>query len=388
MATNYSIKLIIRDDKPVKQNGKHPLYFLVRLNKHLIKLPTGKEIQKVNWDKGSVKAVSGANFQLLNSYLGKKIAAFDQYVLRMDTMGKPVTKTVVKNFFKREGAMTFYQFFEDQIQLWIGVKKESTIMSYKYTLQILKEFNPDLNFGDIDVEMIERLDKYLRLVRKNKTGGTFGRHKCLKTIIKIAIRKDLLDKNPYDHFKIKLADANRAFLSVEEIKKLKTASLPEDLLRVQTTRETFLFACYTGLRFSDIVNLKWSNIKENPDRLEIVMEKTGKEITIPIIPLAKTILMHLKKEAISGQINVFKAISNQVVNRNLKELMIYTGIKKKLTFHSARNSFACNHIEADTHILYLKDLLGHSDIGTTQIYAKSLTKGLYESMNKLSKIYN
>ena len=388
MATNYSLKLIIRTDKPVKKNGTYPIYFLVRLNKNLIKLPSGKEIARENFNKASGKAISGPNFQLLNSYLGKKIAAFDQQVLRMDTMGKPVTKTVVKNFFKREGAITFYEFFEEQIQLWTGVKKASTIMSYKYTLQILRAFSPDLNFGDIDVEMIERWDKYLRLVRKNSTGGTFGRHKCLKTIIKLAIRKELLDKNPYEHFKIRMPDANRAFLSVEEIKKLRTAKLPNDLQRVQTARDMFLFACYTGLRFSDIINLKWNNIKENPDRLEIVMEKTGKQIIIPIIPVAKAILIRLEKDAKPEQIHVFKAITNQVVNRNLKELMLFAGIKKKLSFHSARNSFACNHIEADTHMLHLMDLLGHSDISTTQIYTKSLTKGLYESMNKLSIMYN
>lgn len=151
----------------------------------------------------------------------------------------------------------------------------------------------------------------------------------------------------------------------------------------------FLFSCYTGLRYSDIYNLKWGNIKSNPDRIEIEIVKTSKPLFIPLMDKAKEILCKYSKLTIKADtLKALPQLANQVVNRNLKDIMVMAGIKKSISFHCARHTFASNLVEMGTPILYVKDLLGHQKIEQTMIYAKSLTGNLFESVNNLNDKYN
>ncbi|MNE70215.1 Tyrosine recombinase XerC [compost metagenome] len=116
------------------------------------------------------------------------------------------------------------------------------------------------------------------------------------------------------------------------------------------------------------------------------MKKTDEPLMIPLIPNAVEILNRNKKGSSKNQL-VFGIIHNQVVNRNIKVLMERIGINKKISMHCSRHSFASNHVEAGTSILYLKDLLGHKSLMQTQLYAKALQKGLHDSMANLAAMY-
>src|SRR5690606_23711862 len=97
------------------------------------------------------------------------------------------------------------KFWQMQIELWQESKEKNTLKSYKSTLNIIKKFNPKLNFGDLTYDCIERFDLFLRRDRNNSTGGCFTKHKVLRAIINQAIKKEYMDENPYRHFKIKSA---------------------------------------------------------------------------------------------------------------------------------------------------------------------------------------
>ena len=126
--------------------------------------------------------------------------------------------------------------------------------------------------------------------------------------------------------------------------------------------DMFLFACFSGVRFSDLTNLSWDHVKE--DCIVFKMEKTSKLITIPLLPVAKNILDKYRGQDKLCK-TVFDNLTNQYVNRELKNIMTAAGIHKKITFHCARHTFACTLIESKTPMIYLKDLLGHSSISTT-----------------------
>jgi len=117
--------------------------------------------------------------------------------------------------------------------------------------------------------------------------------------------------------------------------------------------------------------------------------KTEKPLLIPLMVKAKDILNKYSKLTIKVEIKkALPQMANQVVNRNLKDLMKMAGISKNISFHCARHSFASNLVEMGTSIIYVKDLLGHAKIEQTMIYAKSLTGNLFDSVNNLNDKYN
>jgi integrase/recombinase XerD len=391
MKMTYSLRIVIRPDK-AGADGLIPIWFSVRVGPTTTRLPTGKKVDIASWDiKGKCIKTHTKQNHLLAAYLTKQINDWNTYMLQLETMGKPITITIATAFFNGNAKMTFFKFFEEQIALWEIEKAYNTLKSFKSTLNILKKFNDKLAFGDlISYSTIQQFDLWLSKTRGNSVGGRFTVHKNLKCIIRTAIKKGFMtsEQNPYRFFKIKAAIGKREFLTIREVTKLMRLEIPEKNGFHNRVRDLFLFSCFTGLRFSDVMNLRWSNVNLEKKSLTIEMKKTKKVITIPMVPQAIEIVNRYGKHTIKvGSAKVLPQMTNQVVNRELKELMKLLNIEKDISFHSARHSFASNLIEAKTNILYVKDLLGHSSLAETQIYAKSLMSDLHSSMDNLASMY-
>jgi integrase/recombinase XerD len=389
MKLTYSVRSVIRTDKE-KQDGTCPIHFSVRVGAVTTRLSSGKSINLKDWDaKNNCPKKKNKYLQLLAAYLTKKEADFEKAMLTRETLGKPITLTIATNFFRDNTKQNLFKFFQDQISLWQLTKEYNTLKSYTTTLNILKEFNPKLNFGDITLEVIQKFDLHLRRVRGNSSGGCFTKHKVFKSMINQAIIKGHMNENPYRYFKIKAALGNRKFLSIDEVKHLMSFKIPKEQTHLIKVRDLFLFSVFSGLRYSDVMSLKWENIKSDPDRIELKIKKTDRALTVPLTWNAKQILNKYSKMTIKNPESlVLPKMFNQVVNRGLKDLMKLVGINKEISFHCARHSFASNHLESGTNISHLKDLLGHTNVVQTQIYAKSLPADLYKSMDKLSEMYD
>jgi integrase/recombinase XerD len=136
------------------------------------------------------------------------------------------------------------------------------------------------------------------------------------------------------------------------------------------------------------MNLKWENINTDSYMLTLTQSKTSKHISIPLTENAAAIIERYGKHTIkSPKSKVFPQIANQVLNRSLKDIMKRASISKSINYHCSRHSFASNLIEANTNILYIRDLMGHARITETQIYAKALESDLVNSMNTMQNIY-
>jgi integrase/recombinase XerD len=389
MKLTFSVRSVIRLDKK-KKDGTCPIHFSVRVGAVATRMPSGKSIDPKDWDANNNCPKKRDKFlQLLATYLNQKTSGFETYMLTQESLGKPITLNVALSYFRENTKVTLFSFWEEQIELWQLSKAHNTLKCYKSTLNIVKDFNPKLNFGDLTYSMIQKFELYLRNTRGNGTGGAFTKQKTLKAIINQAIMKGHMDENPYRFFKIKAAVGHREFLSIDEVKMIMNLEIPESNCFLSRVRDLFLFSCFTGLRYSDVMNLKRSSIKADPDRIEIQIQKTDKPLVIPLTANAKLILakyMHLTIK--SGEAPALPKMANQVINRELKVLMKLVGIKKNISFHCARHSFASNLIENGAYLNHVKDLLGHTNIVQTQIYAKSLTSDLYSSMDKLNDMYS
>jgi len=163
---------------------------------------------------------------------------------------------------------------------------------------------------------------------------------------------------------------------------LKNIKLNSSLNKV---RDIFLFACYTGLSYIDLYNLNIKNIQKGNDGLQwiyIKRHKTDIPSNVPILPYALYILDIYKKHKNTNRI--FPMISNQKTNKSLKEIARLCGFNKKLTFHSARHTFATtitltNGVPIET----VSKMLGHNNIKTTQIYAQVIESKISSDMLKL-----
>jgi site-specific recombinase XerD len=203
-----------------------------------------------------------------------------------------------------------------------------------------------------------------------------------KKITNFCIKNNYITKDPFVGFKISFKKTNRVYINKDELYILKNIKLNSSLNKV---RDIFLFACYTGLSYIDLYNLNIKNIQKGNDGLQwiyIKRHKTDIPSNVPILPYALYILDIYKKHKNTNRI--FPMISNQKTNKALKEIALLCNFNKKLTFHSARHTFATtitltNGVPIET----VSKMLGHNNIKTTQIYAQVIESKISSDMLKL-----
>jgi site-specific recombinase XerD len=230
-------------------------------------------------------------------------------------------------------------------------------------------------FSDIDLNFIKAYDTFIITKTDNCDNTRFKALSVFKSLINRAIRNGHIKENPFKDFPISKKSGKREFLSMEEIsllEELRQKPLPNTISNVL---QYFLFACYTGLRYQDIKDLKFKDIDN--DMVSIIMHKTKERVTIPLSIRAKNLLY----PGLQNQ-KIFRVYVNQVTNRYLKEISKLSGINKEISFHCARHTFATIGISLNIPIEVISKLLGHTDLKTTQIYAKVMNDVKIKQMEK------
>ena len=208
--------------------------------------------------------------------------------------------------------------------------------------------------------------------------------KTLKTITIYAQKRGYLLHDPFLNHRFHLEPVNRGFLTDEEI--LKIANKELGIQRLEQVRDMFIFSCFTGLAYIDVSNLTPDNIVTLDDKQWIMTkrQKTSVETNVLLLDIPKSIIAKYSHKTYRDG-KLFPILSNQKTNSYLKEIADLCGIKKNLTFHLARHTFSTticlsNGISMET----LSKMLGHSNIGTTQIYGKITDHKIQEDMTALT----
>lgn len=232
-----------------------------------------------------------------------------------------------------------------------------------------KFVNGYCTFGDVTVELCQKFRQYLLnckqirhpniSVSRNSAAGYFS---TFRALLKIAYQEKMLRENLNDFIdKIEWKEVKKQYLTLAEVKKL--AATP---CKIPVLKQASLFSCMTGLRISDILQLTWDNIEVGPDNgyyIRICTEKTETEATLPISNEA------LELCGIPGSGCVFKGLTRAMTNQPLKQWISEAGIKKHITFHCFRHSYAVIQISLGTDIYTVSKMLTHKNVSTTQIYA-------------------
>ncbi|EJF07965.1 site-specific integrase [Pontibacter sp. BAB1700] len=245
-----------------------------------------------------------------------------------------------------------------------------------------------IKFSDLTVDLAKSYHDYLfnkAMSRKNQrlsNNSALAYFEKFSIVIKSAIEKGIITTNPAHNIKgrKKYKQPKRSFLTLQEIEKLKATSFENHTL----LKKAFIFSCYTGLRFGDVLRLEVKDIYSlggEAYECSVQMGKTEESLTIP---LTKNTIDFIRLE-LQGKPNdkVFKGLSYSQSNIILKNWMVEARINKHITFHNARHSFACNLLNTDANIVDIRSLLGHRSVKTTEIYAKSTAGRLRSAVQKL-----
>ncbi len=254
---------------------------------------------------------------------------------------------------------------------------------------------PDLLLSEVDKEFCRGFVSFLRTCKiykgKKTMSDTTARllmYRIIEAMNK-AVVEGLIPSNPFKSLdskeKPKIRTARREFLTVEELKILIKTPCRYDIVK-----KAFLFSCFTGLRYSDMKSLKWSEIHTTADGKARYIEhrqvKTKKTVTIPLSDEA----LRWMPEQMEGIDQVFHElkISPGTVEDVLKEWMKDCGIDKHITYHCSRHTAATTLLTLGANLYVVSKLMGHSSIQMTEVYAKIVDQKKVETMNLVNNLFN
>lgn len=285
--------------------------------------------------------------------------------------------------------LTFTEFWlkwiENDNQLEYDTKR-----THRSELRRLREFKHDIYFFELTPEFLRGYESFLLKYRFINAKGEKAAlspprihclFKTLRAYVNRAIQEGYIEpqNNPFLRFSMakyrRVADqTNRKYLTAEEVQVLEKLEIPPHLEYLERIRDMFLLSCYAGLRYSDMVRLDESCLQRNEDGYSLyynLQQKTQNDVLVPV-----SLLFNGKPEQIvkkyfaKGDHHPFFGLSNQHVNRSLKQLAFLAGMKRNLTFHMGRHSCATLLLDAGLSYEVVKQILGHTNIRTTQIYGK------------------
>ncbi|MDD5507763.1 MAG: site-specific integrase [Bacteroidales bacterium] len=292
-----------------------------------------------------------------------------------------------KRYLHEYNTTSFYQFADNEIELLKGKLSPDTIKCYKSQVNKLKTYRLQLSFNEISDTFFQQYERFLRGTKKNNPNTVVKSLKVIRVLLNLAVERNLLKSTTYKKFRITGGiESKREFLTGPELQILVRLYRAGSLKRkYEIVLQYFLFSCYTGIRYRDVKDLKYSNIEglgSNEPFLNVVMHKSKRFVRIPLI---KQALELIKPDPVCEGLKVFRVISNQPTNRHLKEIMKIAGINKIISFHCSRHTFATHCIELGVPIDVISNILGHSSLKVTQVYTKYPDKLKIKELKKLER---
>jgi integrase/recombinase XerD len=390
--------LFVLNQAKTNQKGVSPIYFRITINKVRKQFSTGLTINPKDWNSKKQLAESKLiDYTVLNGQLSIIKQKINNYYFKLQLENESVKiEDLIDAYFqkptkKEDSVLSYFLKWLNKQEKLIGKDiKQITWDKFNYVYQDVKRFinhhykMSDFPLEDLSVNFLNQFEYYLKTVKENKQVTINKALQRLKKPIKESISEGYLTVDPFMLHRSKKVTKEIVFLTFEELTELESHTFNQP--RLSLIRDLFIFCCYTGLPYLEMVNLKKEHLIIGFDKqiwIRMKREKTSRIISIPLLPKAKNIL------EIRKGIDEFllPSISNQKFNSYLKEIAEILGLEKKLTHHIARKTFASTVLLFnDVPMEIVSELLGHSSITITQeSYAKVIQKKVSEEMKKLEK---
>jgi len=385
---SYSIKFIL-DQETVRTGNTHPIYaqLIVNRQKALIALHLTALAGKFDKNIGRItKPNKYENY--LNNRLQDIENQFNNIRFELEDEDIPVTAKAIKQRFQhgKSNDKTMVLEFMEVVMSEMAAKPQEfgrhVLRHYAQCRDKLKEYLATIKLEDIAIDKFTRrhidgFELFMLTTPSKVTGRPLCRNsantalKKLKSVFNNAIRKELIQKNPFFGFKLVGVKSTKVALSYEEILALSSNELGGNK-SLQTVRDIFLFSCFTGLRYGDAIRLNQKDVVEDRNGRFWIMatqQKTGNIIQIPMLAPAKVIYdKYETNRKITGFI--LPSFSNQKINAYLKHIGNMVGIKTPLTHHIGRHSYAVLLMNNGVDYKVVSEMMGHYSIRSTETYGK------------------
>ena len=261
-------------------------------------------------------------------------------------------------------------------------EKPKTEKAWKNTLIYLKNFtNNHIKFNAINDLWLEDFKSYLLTQVSSNTAHTY--FSKIKAALNLAFKNKITNTNYGLSVKqIPKKDVNRSYLTKEEL-----ITLSKTFCSDNQVKNAFIFACNTGLRISDIKGITFNDILLDERKIIIQQKKTKEMIYLPLNKVAIEIIEIQKKQKITNMDNkIFNLPSEGYIRKVIKKWVEVSNIKKNVSFHTSRHTFATISLNMGVDLYTVSKLLGHKNITNTQIYAKIIDKSMENAVSKLDEI--
>jgi len=389
--------------KNIKKNGKTTVYINCHLCAKTVQINTKVETLPEKFDliTGKIKG-TGKEIKDLNLILRNCESRITEIFTKYRLMNRPLTPYLLKKEYENPSSyVDFYDFLKHEIDDRFK-NKELAPGTYRHHISLLnklKVFKKTMAFSEITPDLIKQYDRFYRKKPYCNQKNTI--HNDLKTwraYLEIAVRREIITRNPFSMVLLSTEKTQRSFFEENELKEIVNIYKKGFYERYENKRATkerlkpyelktlrhFLFMCFTGLRISDFKAIEKWQVRDN--KLYYVPQKTkGTKSEEICIYLTKFAVQLIRDENSTGPL-LFNSNSEQVINRQLKEIFPKFGIKKSITNHSARHTFATLFVEKTNDVASLQKLLGHSRIDQTMVYVHISKEKVLQQMKNFGKM--
>jgi site-specific recombinase XerD len=396
----FAIQFILRANKA--KDGAAPIYVRIVVNTSRCECSLRRSVDLKDWSKsrGMAKPKT-TELKLLNNYLEEVRAQLTECYRELRLKKKVLTAELIKSLWlgtEEEYTLnTLIQYHNVQMK---DVLAAGTLKNYFTTARYLQTFvrarykRKDIYLSELNYRFITEFEMFLRQhvpedhQKKLENNGVMKHLERMRKMVKLAVRLEWLQRDPLESYKLRFTKVERECLTKAELLAIEKKIF--SIERLQWAQDLFIFSCYTGLAYTDVMQLTSSNIIIGIDGkhwIKTQRQKTDIAVAVPLLPTSFAIINKYKNDVratIKG--TLFPTISNQKLNSYLKEIADICGITKRFTYHLARHTFATTvTLSNGVPIETVSKMLGHTKITTTQIYAKVVEKKIGEDMDVLQK---
>ncbi len=395
MNTKLSILFYVKRAK-ANSAGQIPIYLRLTVDGARLEFSVKRYVSPEKWSTAQNRMKGNSEeSRTINTFLDIMKSRVYEIQKNLIHEGKEVKAESIKKILlgideRKRMLIPIFKEHNNRMEALVGKEyAKGTLTRYKTCLSHTEEFLKwkfnvsDIEITEIDHAFISDFEFFLRTEKSCANNSAVKYIKNFGKIIRICLANKWITYDPFLCYDSKFVEVQRQFLDENELFAL--ANKEFEIERIAQVRDIFLFSCYTGLAYIDTRNLKRENIGvgiEGNKWIFTSRQKTKTASNIPLLPKAEEIIEKYKEHpqcVIKG--NLLPVLSNQKMNSYLKEIADLCGIKKELTFHIARHTFATTvTLSNGVSIESVSKMLGHKSIKTTQHYAKILDKKVSEDM--------
>ena len=396
MRMNFKVSFYLRSNYENKE-GKSPVMLRIFLGGEMTNFGTTKIFVKKSLWSNATSRLRGRTAEALSvnaalDAISTTLHGIYRKYENDESLSLDLIRTV---YFGKNREFTsflpvFDKFLEDikqRVGKTIGadsLQKYSVLRRHFAEFLMYKYSRKDIGLNEFTPAVVQDFHLYMSTVAGCAYNTSVKKVKTLKTITIYAQKRGFLLHDPFVNHHFHMEPVDRGFLTDEEI--LRVANKDLGIQRLELVRDIFIFSCFTGLAYIDVSNLTPDHIVTMDDKQWIMTkrQKTSVETNVLLLDIPRAIIAKYSHKTYRDG-KLFPVLTNQKTNSYLKEIADLCGIKKKLTFHLARHTFATMSLSKGVPIESVSKMLGHTNIRTTQIYARITNKKIEHDMEQLSE---